>query len=528
MCGLLAFVSGCEKEALSGAALLQVSPLEVDFGAVPTGESRSVQIRLRNTSASAALRLDEVSMAEGSSATFEVSAAPMEVGPSAESVVTLTYTPTEPQAEAGEILIRSNAVQQPVRRIPVRSAQTYPKISVQPDRLDLGSTLAGGSASGVIRIRSVGDARLLLSRVALRGGGFPGEPCTSHGQCQAAQCLSSLSGKICAPSCDAGCPAGLACAISEAGTEACLEAEGTRPALNLRGFDLAQDSLQGPVIILPGETLELPVTYAPAQGDRGSTQLLIDSDDADRPVVIVPLLGRPEDLPPVAVANLNGAPPDPILPGTRLAVSGTGSFDPEGEALSWAWRFLRRPQGSRATFEDPQAEDTAFTVDRPGQYIAALEVLDPSGQASSNDARVSVEAVAGPGYEVELTWDRPGTDLDLHVVAPSGRIGALTDCFFDNPQPDWDPPGAMGDPQFTAEAGRESVSVNGPPQGVFTIAVTVVAASPEGPTSATLRIRLSGAEVAQYTTTLPVTAEAWDVATLTWPAGRITDLDSVR
>ena len=167
-------------------------------------------------------------------------------------------------------------------------------------------------------------------------------------------------------------------------------------------------------------------------------------------------------------------------------------------------------------------------MDRPGQYIAALEVLDPSGQASSNDARVSVEAVAGPGYEVELTWNRPGTDLDLHVVAPSGRIGALTDCFFDNPQPDWDPPGALGDPQFTAEAGRESVSVTGPPQGVFTVAVTVVAASPEGPTSATLRIRLSGAEVAQYTTTLPVTAEAWDVATLTWPAGRITDLDSVR
>lgn len=526
--GGLSLLWGCESAELSGTALLEVSPEEVSFGAVPSGETRTVELRLRNPSPAAALRLDEVRLAEGSAATFEVSAAPTEIAPGAEVVVTLSYTPDTPQAEAGEVLIRSNAVSMPVRRVPVRSAQTFPKISVSPDRLDLGSILAGGQAEGTIQVRSIGDARLVLGRLALRGGGYQGEPCTSHAQCRDARCEASTSGLICATDCSQGCAPGYRCGLTDSGGQACLEDEGTRPALTLRGFEVRLPDAQANLTLLPGSTAALQIVYAPSALDRGGVQLLIDSDDAEQPTVIVPLVGRPEDLPPVAQVQLVGTPPDPVLPGTRLEVSGTGSFDPEGGALAWAWRFVRRPQGSRASFEAADRENTAFTVDRPGRYVAALEVLDESGQTSSNDARVEVEAVAGPGFEVELTWDRPGTDLDLHVVAPSGRIGAVSDCFFDNPQPDWAPVGPGGDPTFSAGLAQEMVAVTGPPEGVFTLVTTVVAASPEGPTAATVRIRLAGTEVARYSATLDPTAEAWDIATLTWPSGRITDIDSVR
>lgn len=526
LCGLVAIVGGCEGDELSGTALLEVSPTEIDFGAVPSGESRTLELRLRNPSGAAPLKLHEVRLADGSASTFELSEAADQIGPGADLVLTVRYTPSDPEASAGEVLIRSNAVRMPVRTIPLRSAQTYPKISVQPARLDLGSTLAGGAAHGIIRIASVGDARLVIHRLALRSGGFPGEPCTNNGQCRDSQCLSARSGLICASDCNQGCSAGYVCTETDQGSDACLEAEGTLPPLAIRGFTVQSPDTLEP--ILPGEALELAVTYAPGPDDRGSTQLLVRSDDADTPDVIVALLGRPEDLPPIAAASLLGTPPDPVLPGTTIEVSGAGSLDPEGEDLRWQWRFLRRPEGSRATFLDSGAQDTEFIVDRPGRYVATLEVLDPSGQASTNDARVEVEAESGPVFEVELSWDRPGTDLDLHVVAPGGRIGALADCFFDNPTPDWGPPGPMSDPQFTSGLANEMVLANAPPDGVFTVVASVVAASPQGPTSATLRIRLGETEVARYTTTLEVTAQAWDVATISWPSGRITDLDTVR
>ncbi len=528
ICGLVAIVSGCESDELRGTALLDVSPEAIDFGAVPSGESRTLELRLRNPSGAAPLKLYEVRLADGSATTFELSEAGDQIAPGAEVVLTVRYTPTEPEASAGEVLIRSNAVQMPVRTIPIRSAQTYPKISVQPGRLDLGSTLAGGAATDTLRIVSVGDARLLVDRLALRSGGFPGEPCTHNRQCRDSQCLPSRSGLICATDCNQDCATGYICTPTELGTDACLEGEGTRPPLSLRGFTVQGPSMDVLNRILPGDALELTVTYAPGPDDRGSTQLLVHSDDADTPTVIVALLGRPEDLPPIAEARLLGEVPDPVLPGTIIALSGTGSVDPEGEALRWQWRFLRRPQGSRATFVDPEAEDTEFTVDRPGRYVATLEVLDPSGQASTNDARVEVEAESGPAFEVELSWDRPGTDLDLHVVAPGGRIGALADCFFDNPTPDWGASGPISDPVFTSGLAKETVFASAPPDGVFTVVATIVAASPQGPTAATIRIRLGETEVAAYTTTLDVTAQAWDVATISWPSGRITDLDRVR
>ena len=522
----LSLLAGCEGSELQATAVIAVAPEAVDFGAVPSGEARSVPVTVFNRSPSASLTLRAVTLAEGTSPAFALLEVPTEVPPGGEATLRVRYTPDDAEPDAGHLELHSDAVNAAVVRVPLSSLRTYPKVGVEPARLDLGSLLQGGAARAELRILSRGDATLHVRRVALRAGGFHGEPCAHDAQCEQGACLPSASGAICALPCGA-CPEGYRCQATEAGIEACLE-DGARAPVSRRGFTVSHPQLPTLDPLRPGAAATLEVVYAPGSADRGPAQLVIETDDADDPFRVVPLDGRPEDLPPVAQAAAEGALPDPVLPGTRIPVTGVGSSDPEGGPLVYAWRFTRRPEGSRAAFEAPGAERTAFMVDRPGPSVASLEVLDARGQASTNEARVEVEATAGDRYRVELTWDRPTTDLDLHVVAAGAALGARGDCFFDNPRPDWAPPGPAGDPALEAEATREAVAVTGPPGGVFTLAVRVVAASPEGPTSAVVRIHLGDAEVARYTAALPTDAEQWDVATLTWPDGRITGLDTVR
>ncbi|MCK6550924.1 hypothetical protein L6R52_34115, partial [Myxococcota bacterium] len=279
--------------------------------------------------------------------------------------------------------------------------------------------------------------------------------------------------------------------------------------------------------LAPGRSGLVTVSYAPTDTARGGAQLVVDSNDADRPMLVVPLAGRPDDLPPIAVAGFDGPAPSPIEPGTRVAVTSAGSIDPEGSALTFAWRFVVRPEGSRARFEDASAAATAFTIDLPGTYVAGLEARDGSNLASTNDAKVEVVATAGRRVRVELSWDRPEVDLDLHLVSPGAPVGSLGDCFFDNPSPDFAPPGPAGDPAFEARDSAEVIAMSDPGDGVYTIAVAVVAPSPRGATTARLAMFLGDVEAAVFEASLPASADGWDVATLTWPSGRLTPLGTI-
>jgi hypothetical protein len=43
-----------------------------------------------------------------------------------------------------------------------------------------------------------------------------------------------------------------------------------------------------------------------------------------------------------------------------------------------------------------------------------------------------------------------------------------------------------------------------------------------------VRLFLDDVEVARFEAALPSSADAWDVATLSWPTGRIVALDTIR
>jgi probable HAF family extracellular repeat protein len=158
--------------------------------------------------------------------------------------------------------------------------------------------------------------------------------------------------------------------------------------------------------------------------------------------VLVPVL---ENKPPTAEAG-----PDQIISqaGATVNLNGSGSSDPDGDTLTYAWSFVSRPNGSATTLSDPAAVNPSFTVDREGNYVLQLVVTDSHGTASAPDtvtistsntkpvAAVTADpqAVIQVGTTVQLdgstSYDlEDGTNLTYQwdLIHPDGSAALLSD-----------------------------------------------------------------------------------------------------
>lgn len=92
--------------------------------------------------------------------------------------------------------------------------------------------------------------------------------------------------------------------------------------------------------------------------------------------------------------------------GTSVSMDGTGSFDPDGGALSFVWTFQSVPAGSSLTNADIVGATTAtpsFTPDVPGAFVLALDVSDGElndGDTATVTAVLPPVADAGPDQQV--------------------------------------------------------------------------------------------------------------------------------
>ena len=506
-------------------AEISVNPARIDFGEVKTGEARAVVLTVQNRSPTGTLRFAAADVLAGSSPAFTLGPAPTELLPLASAEVEVRYTADDGEPDAGQVRFDTNAVNSPRLLVPLSSARTFPGLRVDPARIDFGNLASGDAREQELTIENQGLARLSVEKWSLRTAGFNGEACSDDNDCREGRCASTGTVSVCASGCGAAgaCPASTHCQADHPLGPLCLPSGS--PPRAARGF-----TVSGPerLELAPGQREHLLVRYAPGVDDRGSAALVLESSDPMARFFPVPLIGRPDDLPPVAAAKL--APPimTTIGPGTALSLDGSDSRDPEGGPLGYRWTFGRRPEGSRAELTAPRSSTTSFVVDLPGSYSVLLEVRDSGGQTSTNRAEVMVEAGPGARVSVRLSWDRSDADLDLHVVAPGAAIGSILDCSFDNPGPDWGPSGAAGDPSFSSSASGERIDAASLADGVYTIAVLVAAPSLAGPTAVTVDFYFEDVRVAHEEVTLSMTDREWDVATLTRPSGRLLMLGSIR
>ena len=81
-----------------------------------------------------------------------------------------------------------------------------------------------------------------------------------------------------------------------------------------------------------------------------------------------------------------------VVVGDTVPLDGSGSFDPDGDPLTYAWSLLSVPQGSSAEIAEPTESNTVFIADCVGIYTVSLIVSD--GALESEPATVIITAIS--------------------------------------------------------------------------------------------------------------------------------------
>lgn len=89
--------------------------------------------------------------------------------------------------------------------------------------------------------------------------------------------------------------------------------------------------------------------------------------------------------PPVADAG----PDQSVDAGDMVQLDGSGSFDPDGDPLTYTWSFLSKPCDSIAILPNPNSTNPTFLADKEGTYKLQLEVNDGRGGTDTDVAEVN-------------------------------------------------------------------------------------------------------------------------------------------
>lgn len=95
---------------------------------------------------------------------------------------------------------------------------------------------------------------------------------------------------------------------------------------------------------------------------------------------------------PVADAG----PDRTVPPLERVMLDGSASADPEGDVLTYAWTFLKTPEGSGAEFSNPASMVPWFDADLAGVYEAGLVVSDRETESPQDSVMITVAAEGRP------------------------------------------------------------------------------------------------------------------------------------
>jgi RHS repeat-associated protein len=138
--------------------------------------------------------------------------------------------------------------------------------------------------------------------------------------------------------------------------------------------------------------------------------------------------------------------------GDTVRLTGSGSTDPDGDPLTFAWSFVSVPPGSAATLANPTSVESSFVIDRFGDYTVQLIVSDGALASLADTVTVSTinsVPVANAGADQTARVGDTATldgsassDADRHPLTfrwsftsrPSGSAATLADPTAVNPR----------------------------------------------------------------------------------------------
>ncbi len=281
-----------------------------------------------------------------------------------------------------------------------------------------------------------------------------------------------------------------------------------------------------------GGSIPLSVGFSPSPANPGTLGTIrITSTDPLNRTVEVNLEGD------VNHAPLPVCDQDELLgaPGDVVTLDGTASSDPDGhDPVTYQWQVEQRPVNSNTDLSSDTGPTTTLELDVPGLWEVGLCVTDALGVPSLDCCRTKIRSVPAEKLYVEVVWDHPQTDFDLHFLAPGASVSSPGDCYWGNPTPDF---GVQGDPlddpylsrDDLAGFGPEIVTYPEPADGSYRIIVDFVKDNgAQLPSSeVTLRVYQYGLIVAEFTRNLSTARTLWNVGAVEWPSGDVTPVDSV-
>lgn len=90
--------------------------------------------------------------------------------------------------------------------------------------------------------------------------------------------------------------------------------------------------------------------------------------------------------PPVAQTG----PDQVVSPGTAVILNGSGSYDSDGDEISYQWYIISKPRGSHPALSDPSLVNSGFIADAEGIYEVQLLVSDGVNKSKSDSLLIKV------------------------------------------------------------------------------------------------------------------------------------------
>ena len=483
-------IAGCDGSENNVNQLfpeILVSPTEVDFGEVVKDYPATVALEIIN-GGRAPLKISSIVLRGDGVVPYAVDVTEAEIGwnnteedPTADrEVVNLTFLPPNYFTYDAELVINSNDPNNPEWVVPVTgigSDGPTPDIELEPMSLDYGDVTPGTISTKWVTIKNSGDGDLVINSTAQTGSG---------------------------------------------------------------DFSIATDP-RGQTIVAGG-SVQMIVLYSPNIPDVEGEEIgddgviTLTTNDPDESTVQIQVVGNGGSTFEYPIADIDcpgvGAPPETIV------LDGSGSVDPMGYALiDYNWFFPNGedddcPDGSTCTLQASAGTTSELYMDIAGEYEVHLQVTNEIGVKSAA-ARCVIDAIPQDQIHVELLWDTPRADLDLHMsnATDVSLFDSPDDVAYCNPHPEWgDSSTTLDDPRLDIDDlsgyGPENINVEEPYTGEYPVRVHYFDDNGDGATTATVRFYIYGTLVETYSRVMERN-EVWSVATIRWPEALVVEEDTV-
>jgi hypothetical protein len=312
--------------------------------------------------------------------------------------------------------------------------------------------------------------------------------------------------------------------------------------------------------IMRGE-IDLLVNFEAGSVERdAATTMVIESDSPNANVIEIPMTAAAREA-PIAVAEVRECGPDAltdcsvadeIAPLDRVYLTGINSYDtrdPDDASMivSYRWEIIDFPgDADEEMFQPTGVTSQVFSMWLPiaGEYTVRLYVMNDVGIESGVSETSDITVLAKPTsrLHLQMVWDTPTTDLDMHFVLAGQSSGEAYnlqwDCYWSNCRPgcteftnpcsdpvQWFPefeiftgPNPHLDIDDTNGLGPENINVDEPLPASYHVYVhyyAIGSGQPSIRTQSTVRIYGDGVLRAEYRRGLEKN-DLWAVGKIVW------------